>query len=89
MFSEKRNPEDELKAFVAEDPESRYTFSSPARDAPETEICREGKDKGRKCISLHMHSTKMFAAMQAQGFFCALPIDPTRTEIECRRIPET
>lgn len=43
---------DYLRLHAQEDPDSRYTFSSPARDAPETEICREGKDKGRKCISV-------------------------------------
>ncbi|GBE82356.1 hypothetical protein BKA93DRAFT_724475 [Sparassis latifolia] len=83
-----KNPEDELKAFIAEDPDSRYTFHSE-RDASQSEICREGKDKERKCIMLEMYSTKMFEAMQAQGFFCALPMDPSRTHMECRRIPKT
>ncbi|PCH38267.1 hypothetical protein WOLCODRAFT_149213 [Wolfiporia cocos MD-104 SS10] len=80
-------PRDQLKAFIAEDPDSRYTFDSE-RGAPQSEICREGREKGRKCITLAMHSTEMFAAMQAQGFFCALPMDPSRTHMECRRIPK-
>ncbi|KAI0928837.1 hypothetical protein AcW2_004712 [Taiwanofungus camphoratus] len=81
-----KNPEEALKAFISEDPDSQYTFESE-RDVPRSEICREGKDKGPKCITLQMHSTKMFAAMQ--GFFCALPSDPTRTHMECRRIPKS
>ncbi|KAI0736944.1 hypothetical protein C8Q72DRAFT_879358 [Fomitopsis betulina] len=80
-------PEEQLKAFVAEDPNSRYSFDSE-RDAPQSEICREGHDKSRNCITLMMRSTAMFTAMQAQGFFCALPIDPGRTHIECQRIPK-
>ncbi|KAI0957631.1 hypothetical protein AcW1_005959 [Taiwanofungus camphoratus] len=58
-----KNPEEALKAFISEDPDSQYTFESE-RDVPRSEICREGKDKGPKCITLQMHSTKMFAAMQ-------------------------
>jgi len=83
-----KNSEDDLKSFISEDPDSRYTFDSE-RGARQSEICREGKEKGRKCIMLAMHSTEMFAAMQAQGFFCALPMDPTRTHMECRRIPKS
>ncbi|OSD01636.1 hypothetical protein PYCCODRAFT_1468509 [Trametes coccinea BRFM310] len=80
-------PEQALKEFIAEDPNSVYTFDS-ARDAPRSEICREGKEKGRKCIQMEMYSTQLFQAMQDQGFFCALPMDPTRTYIECKRIPK-
>ncbi|KAF9820177.1 hypothetical protein IEO21_01610 [Rhodonia placenta] len=82
------NPEEQLKTFISEDPDSHYTFDSE-RGAARSEVCREGKEKGRKCITLAMHSTKMFAAMQAQGFFCALPMDPSRTHMECRRMPKT
>ncbi|KAH8108179.1 hypothetical protein BXZ70DRAFT_1003576 [Cristinia sonorae] len=91
-FSNSKNPnlnnvEDHLKSFVAEDPDSKYTFDSE-RDAPQSEICREGKKLSRKCVTLKMHSTRMFAAMQEQGFFCVLPMDPSRTYIECTRIPK-
>ena len=34
-----------------EDPNSVYTFDSE-RDAPKSELCREGKEKGRKCIEV-------------------------------------
>ncbi|KAI0637091.1 hypothetical protein C8Q77DRAFT_1269696 [Trametes polyzona] len=81
------NPQQKLKDFIAEDPNSVYTFDSE-RDAPRSELCREGKEKGRKCIQMEMYSTQLFQAMQDQGFFCALPMDPTRTHIECKRIPK-
>ncbi|PIL23875.1 hypothetical protein GSI_13626 [Ganoderma sinense ZZ0214-1] len=42
-------PEKILKEFIAEDPNSTYTFDSE-RGAPLSELCREGEDKGRKCI---------------------------------------
>ncbi|KAI0747998.1 hypothetical protein C8Q80DRAFT_1270447 [Daedaleopsis nitida] len=84
---EEKSPEKTLKDFVAEDPNSRYTFNSE-RDAPQSELCREGKDKGRKCIMMQMHSTRLFQAMQDQGFFCVLPMDPARTHIECTPLPK-
>ncbi|KAI0664930.1 hypothetical protein C8Q70DRAFT_1049124 [Cubamyces menziesii] len=82
-----KHPEQVLKDFIAEDPNSVYTFDSE-RDSPKSELCREGKEKGRKCIEMQMYSTQLFQAMQNQGFFCALPMDPTRTHIECKRIPK-
>lgn len=30
--------------------------------------------------------TRMFSEMQKLGFFCALPMDPTQTHIECTRV---
>ncbi|KAH9934821.1 uncharacterized protein B0H18DRAFT_869692 [Fomitopsis serialis] len=84
-MSSSQKPEEQLKAFVAEDPNSRYTFDGE-RGAPQSEICREGNEKSRKCITLMMQSTAMFSAMQSQGFFCALPMEPGRTHMECRRI---
>ncbi|KAI1795997.1 hypothetical protein LXA43DRAFT_1090615 [Ganoderma leucocontextum] len=80
-------PEKTLAEFIAEDPNSAYTFDSE-RGAPLSELCREGKDKGRECIMLRMYSTRLFQAMQDQGFYCALPMDPTRTHIECKRLPK-
>ncbi|KIP09090.1 hypothetical protein PHLGIDRAFT_29212 [Phlebiopsis gigantea 11061_1 CR5-6] len=82
-----QKPEDVLNAFVSEDPQSKYAFNS-ARDAPESELCREGDKLSRKCIMIHMQSTRLFQAMQDQGFFCALPMDPKRTEITCQPIPK-
>ncbi|OAD69106.1 hypothetical protein PHYBLDRAFT_67196 [Phycomyces blakesleeanus NRRL 1555(-)] len=29
---------------------------------------------------------EMFAEMQKLGFFCALPMDPTKTHMECQRL---
>ncbi|GJE90873.1 hypothetical protein PsYK624_070170 [Phanerochaete sordida] len=84
----KENPAQTLKAFVSEDPSSRYTFDSE-RDAPQSELCREGDKLSRKCIMIQMHSTRLFQAMQEQGFFCALPMDPSRTHIECKPIPKS
>ncbi|OBZ75705.1 putative pyridoxal 5'-phosphate synthase subunit PDX1 [Grifola frondosa] len=56
-------PEDVLKSFIAEDPDSRYTFASE-RDAPQSEICREGKDKGRKCIMVRWTADILLEAFE-------------------------
>ncbi|KAF8894452.1 hypothetical protein BD779DRAFT_839178 [Infundibulicybe gibba] len=71
-----------LGEFIARDPNSRYTFDSE-RDSKQSEICREGGPKGRQCIALQMHSKRLFEAMQEHGFFCALPMEPGKTYMEC------
>ena len=37
-----------------EDPKAKYTFNSE-RDAPESEICREGDKLSRKCIMVRLY----------------------------------
>ncbi|KAJ6606518.1 hypothetical protein DFH09DRAFT_1120459 [Mycena vulgaris] len=79
-----------LKAFIARAPAARYTFDSE-RDAPQSEICRRpssGDAAATECIVLQMHSKRLFEAMQNLGFFCALPMDPTGTHMECTPIPK-
>ncbi|KAF8184906.1 hypothetical protein K438DRAFT_1837074 [Mycena galopus ATCC 62051] len=88
MAPKPQNADDVLKAFVARAPTSRYTFDSE-RNAPQSEICREQDGAGAKeCIVLQMHSKRLFEAMQNLGFFCALPMDPKRTHMECTPIPK-
>jgi len=74
---------DILKAFIKHDPNGHYTFDSE-RDSPQSELCREGGSKGRDCITIQMNSKRLFEAMQELGFFCALPMDPSRTDIKCK-----
>ncbi|KAF9001918.1 hypothetical protein BDQ17DRAFT_1357719 [Cyathus striatus] len=74
-----------LKTFISHEPNAHYTFDSE-RDSPQSIICRETGNV-RDCITLQMDSKRMFEAMQEQGFFCKLPIDPARTYIECKPMP--
>ncbi|KII88701.1 hypothetical protein PLICRDRAFT_41912 [Plicaturopsis crispa FD-325 SS-3] len=76
-----------LDSFIARDPQTRYTFDSE-RGAPESEICREGGKLGKECIKLQMQSKRLFEAMQARGFFCSLPMDPSRTYMDCKPMPK-
>lgn len=39
------------RQFLQQDPDSKYIFDSD-RDAPQAEICREGKKLNRKCITV-------------------------------------
>ncbi|RSH93911.1 hypothetical protein EHS25_006563 [Saitozyma podzolica] len=74
--------------FVREAPSAKYTFDSRAnREDPDAELCRYNPDGGRSCIKLAMHSAALFKSMQALGFYCALPAEPTRTHMECNHIP--
>ncbi|KAF9262134.1 hypothetical protein L218DRAFT_929725 [Marasmius fiardii PR-910] len=85
--SPSENPDEALKNFVAKTPNSKYTFDSE-RDAPVSEICRENGKESRECIQIQMNSKRMFEAMQSLGFFCALPIDPGQTHMECKPLPK-
>ncbi|KAF9792850.1 hypothetical protein BJ322DRAFT_79945 [Thelephora terrestris] len=83
----KASPEQQLKAFVEKTPQSKFTFDSE-RDSQESEICRKlGKDS-KECITLRMNSKRLFESMQGLGFFCALPMDPSRTHMECIPVPK-
>jgi len=88
MF-EKRNTEGDakiaLRKFIEESPQSRYRFDSE-REANQSEICRSANN-GEECKNMFLSSKKMFEAMQDNGFFCALPMDPEITYIECKPIP--
>ncbi|PFH50058.1 hypothetical protein AMATHDRAFT_146086, partial [Amanita thiersii Skay4041] len=68
-------------------PQAHYTFDSQ-RGSQQSELCRVTGPRSRECITLFMHSTRLFEAMQAQGFFCALPSDPGQTHMECKPMPK-
>ncbi|ORX33758.1 hypothetical protein BD324DRAFT_638468 [Kockovaella imperatae] len=74
--------------FVREAPAARYTFDSRLnREEPSCELCRVEPEGGLSCIKLAMHSAALFKSMQSMGFYCALPAEPTRTDMECSYIP--
>ncbi|WVF71959.1 hypothetical protein IAT40_006769 [Kwoniella sp. CBS 6097] len=75
--------------FVAEAPSARYVFDSRRNsdESPDTELCRVTPQGGKSCIKLAIASAALFKSMQSLGFYCALPAEPTRTHMECNRIP--
>ncbi|WWD01125.1 hypothetical protein V866_008064 [Kwoniella sp. B9012] len=74
--------------FVNEAPNARYTFDSRRNaDAADAELCRITPQGGKSCIKLALASASLFKSMQSLGFYCALPAEPTRTHMECTRIP--
>ncbi|EIE88174.1 hypothetical protein G6F46_009980 [Rhizopus delemar] len=72
---------DRLDSFVKEAPGNEYTI-----DQKEQELCRQNLNGQGECIKLNLEYTQMFSEMQNLGFFCALPMDPTKTHMECRRV---
>jgi len=77
-----------LKDFIEQRPQSQYTFDSE-RGSSVSELCRRnGHDNPRDCITLQMNAKKLFEEMQNLGFFCAMPIDPDRTYMECKPLPK-
>ncbi|KAE9406784.1 hypothetical protein BT96DRAFT_987330 [Gymnopus androsaceus JB14] len=91
MFSAKPKPNDgddassALKKFRT--PNGQFTFDSE-RDAPRSEICRSDDPNNHDCITLQMNSKQMFESMQSLGFYCALPIEPGKTYMECKPLPK-
>ncbi|KAF8590456.1 hypothetical protein K439DRAFT_89040 [Ramaria rubella] len=88
-FKAGRNEEPKaiLKKFIDEAPASQYTFDSE-RGADHSEICRQRKGQ-KECLEVWLNSKQMFEAMQHNGFFCALPMDPGRTHMDCKPIPKS
>ncbi|KIJ44221.1 hypothetical protein M422DRAFT_67521 [Sphaerobolus stellatus SS14] len=82
-------PKQALKSFIEQSPSSNYTFESK-RESDHSEICRGtgGTEGGKDCVDIWLSSKQMFAAMQENGFFCALPMDPEKTHMECKPIPK-
>ncbi|TYJ56707.1 hypothetical protein B9479_002638 [Cryptococcus floricola] len=74
--------------FVSESPAGTYIFDSRKNDdKADTELCRLNPNGGRSCVKVAMHSAALFKSMQALGFYCALPAEPTRTHMECNHLP--
>ncbi|KAL8281250.1 hypothetical protein RQP46_006284 [Phenoliferia psychrophenolica] len=73
--------------LVSASPNSRFSIDENATAAGTTLLCREAGAGGAKsCVEIQEDITKVFASMVKQGFFCQLPLDPSRTTIECERI---
>ncbi|KAG8869515.1 hypothetical protein FRC20_001320 [Serendipita sp. 405] len=85
---DKSNTEDALKEFIKKAPKATYTFDSE-RGAPVSELCRQPDGSvSKECRMIHMQSTRLFEAMQDLGFYCALPLNPGKTHMECVPIPK-
>ncbi|KAI8090028.1 uncharacterized protein BX664DRAFT_281426 [Halteromyces radiatus] len=83
-MSSNETTETELKridSFVEKVPAGFYTI-----DQKERELCRQLGGNQQDCIKLNLEYSEMFSQMQKLGFFCALPMDPTLTYMECRRV---
>ncbi|KAG2232139.1 hypothetical protein INT48_008881 [Thamnidium elegans] len=70
-----------LENFVKTAPGKEYRI-----DQKEQTLCRDGLSGQRECVKLNLEYTQMFSEMQKLGFFCALPMDPTETYMECWRV---
>ncbi|GAA5834790.1 hypothetical protein JCM5353_000672 [Sporobolomyces roseus] len=83
-----------ITAFIQKSPNSTYTLNETHKDAPVMELCRlngtssnsSQSPASKECTQIDQNVTKVFAHLVKQGFFCQLPFDPTKTEIECIRI---
>ncbi|KAG2226225.1 hypothetical protein INT45_003370 [Circinella minor] len=70
-----------INKFVAVAPQNSYNI-----DQYKGQICRQLPGGQEECLKLNLEYTQMFSQMQKLGFFCALPMDPTKTHMECTRV---
>ncbi|GAB5589022.1 hypothetical protein Unana1_03922 [Umbelopsis nana] len=82
MAEEQKNSEFErLDKFVQQAPAGDYNI-----DQDKHRICLQLGNGQEKCVELNLEATQMFSQMQKLGFFCALPMDPTKTHMECKHV---
>ncbi|KAI7876176.1 hypothetical protein K492DRAFT_198674 [Lichtheimia hyalospora FSU 10163] len=72
---------DRLNKFVDAAPQYSYNI-----DQYRGQICRQLPGGQEECLKLSLEYTEMFSQMQKLGFFCALPMDPKKTHMECTRV---
>ncbi|KAI9287487.1 hypothetical protein BC943DRAFT_274522 [Umbelopsis sp. AD052] len=70
-----------LDEFVKQAPIGDYNI-----DQEKQRICHQLGSGQEKCVQLNLEATEMFSQMQKLGFFCALPMDPTKTHMECKHV---
>ncbi|GAA5825342.1 hypothetical protein JCM10212_006300 [Sporobolomyces blumeae] len=81
-----------IDQFVSQNPTATYTLNEPEKDSPVMQLCRvanppsSSPSQPSQCTDIAQPVTKVFAHLVKQGFFCQLPFDPAKTEIECVRI---
>ncbi|KAG0174118.1 hypothetical protein DFQ28_002758 [Apophysomyces sp. BC1034] len=70
-----------LNKFVDVAPQNDYNIDQNSQT-----LCRQLSNGQEQCVKINLEYAQMFSQMQKLGFFCALPMDPTETHMECRRI---
>ncbi|KAI7866196.1 hypothetical protein BDF14DRAFT_1728840 [Spinellus fusiger] len=70
-----------LNQFVEKAPQNNYNI-----DQYKNQLCRQIPGKQEECLKLNLEFVQMFGEMQKLGFFCALPMDPKKTHMECQRV---
>ncbi|KAM3582083.1 hypothetical protein VKS41_005513 [Umbelopsis sp. WA50703] len=84
MAEEQKQSENEIQRldqFVQQAPAAYYNI-----DQDKQRICRQLPNGQEKCVELNLEATQMFSQMQKLGFFCALPMDPKKTHMECKHV---
>ncbi|KAL1921634.1 uncharacterized protein VTP21DRAFT_10276 [Calcarisporiella thermophila] len=79
-----------LERFVREDTAAEYVidpqFTPNPNEKNKGEVCRRLSNGQTRCLRMELDPREMFSQMQRLGFFCALPLDPSQTHMECRRV---
>ncbi|KAI8976065.1 hypothetical protein BDB01DRAFT_728119 [Pilobolus umbonatus] len=70
-----------IDKFVNVAPTREYTIDQKSQT-----LCRQSENGQKECIKVNLEYSQMFTQMQKLGFFCTLPMDPTETYMECRRV---
>ncbi|KAH7889908.1 hypothetical protein F5I97DRAFT_608345 [Phlebopus sp. FC_14] len=102
-MSNQKDASETLRSFISQNPNAQYTFVSQhgspytdlcRQDGENSRQCVTLKMYSTQMFEA-MQASRSFALsvpdyppiQQKYGFFCALPSDPSRTHMVCRKLP--
>ncbi|PWY97498.1 hypothetical protein BCV70DRAFT_219387 [Testicularia cyperi] len=76
------------RRFVEQSNAGIFTLDGE-RGSGKSQLCAKQADGRFNCVEIALEAKSLFTTMQSLNFFCTLPQDPTKTHINCQRIPSS
>ncbi|PWN53186.1 hypothetical protein IE53DRAFT_384329 [Violaceomyces palustris] len=82
-------PKQDVRSFVqSSNPNSTFVLDGE-RGTGRSKLCsKDPRTNQLDCIDIALEARNLFETMQSLNFFCSLPQDPTKTYINCEKIPQ-
>ncbi|KIS67977.1 uncharacterized protein UMAG_11053 [Mycosarcoma maydis] len=76
------------RQFVQQTGAAIFTLDGE-RGSGRSQLCAQQSDGRLTCTEIALEAKSLFSTMQSLNFFCTLPQDPSKTHINCQRIPSS
>ncbi|TKY89683.1 hypothetical protein EX895_001468 [Sporisorium graminicola] len=76
------------RQFVQQTGAATFTLDGE-RGSGKSQLCAQQSDGRFTCVEIALEAKSLFSTMQSLNFFCTLPQDPSKTHINCQRIPSS